>query len=112
MSRPIILTAVTPLAEEVFFRGFFQSSLQESVGVTISVFVTSIAFILNHVRWAKTFKEFVFLTSSALLLSIIFGFTKNIIGSFIAHSMNNSLAAVPVIRCLLNKLHNGKDNVL
>lgn len=111
MLKPIIFTTVTPLAEEVFFRGFFQRSFQESVGITISVFVTSIAFMLSHGYWAKAFKELLFLTFSALVLSSIAGLTSNVIGPIIAHSMNNSPAAVPIIRYLIaSKLHIEKGN--
>lgn len=113
MLKPIIFTTIMPIAEEVFFRGFFQRSFQESTGIIMSVFVTSVAFMLSHGYWAKTCEEVVFLTLSAFALSGIVGLTGNITGSIIAHSMNNSLGAVPIIRYLIaSRLHGKKTTKL
>jgi membrane protease YdiL (CAAX protease family) len=103
MLRPLVFTFVTPFAEEAFFRGFFQRSLQQFAGVGISIAVTSGAFVLTHRYWRKTAKDALFLVFSAFMLSIIAALTGNIIGSIIAHSMNNSPAAFPIFRYIAHR---------
>jgi membrane protease YdiL (CAAX protease family) len=82
-----VLLVVPPIAEELFFRGFFLSGLRRGTNRWVAIVVTAIAFAIFHLEPAK------YLTTG--LLGIWLGYlvvsTGSLYPAILAHLINNSL---------------------
>ena len=83
----IVIGALGPLAEEVFFRGFMLAALVGSLGAFRGVMVGSAIFAISHGVIAMMVPVFV----SGLLLSWLYLRTRSIWAPFTAHAAQNFL---------------------
>jgi membrane protease YdiL (CAAX protease family) len=84
----IFVVAVTPaICEEIFFRGYFQRTLERTIGVK-SFVVTGILFGLFHMQPLSL----VTLSILGILFSFFYFRSKSIFPSFAAHFTNNFIA--------------------
>ena len=79
---------VQPIFEEFLFRGLLFKGLQEKLGGTLTVFATSILFVLPHIQY-----DFVILSLVLFPNALILGFarlkTGNLTIPIILHCANN-----------------------
>jgi membrane protease YdiL (CAAX protease family) len=82
---------LAPLMEELFFRGFLYPALSRSLGVALSLLITSLAFALLHAAqlahaWAPLFLIFIV----GLTLTYTRARTRSVASSFLIHAGYNS----------------------
>ncbi len=86
MWKFFVLCVVPAVCEEIFFRGFFQTSLTARMGVAKAIVITAIVFAVMHGNF-----QYVHLY---VLLGLIFGWVYAVTGSLwapiICHVFNNS----------------------
>lgn len=82
---------LAPLMEELFFRGFLYPALSRSIGVTLSLLITALAFALLHAAqlahaWAPLFLIFVV----GFVLTYTRARARSVASSFLIHAGYNS----------------------
>jgi uncharacterized protein len=82
---------LAPLMEELFFRGFLYPALSRTLGVVLSLLITSLAFALLHAAqlahaWAPLFLIFIV----GLTLTYTRARTRSVASSFLIHAGYNS----------------------
>ncbi|MBR0271473.1 MAG: CPBP family intramembrane metalloprotease [Methanobrevibacter sp.] len=80
---------ISPICEELLFRGVFLNRLNLFVPVSFSIIITSILFGALH-SYGSIISAFVF----AVCMCIIYIKTKNILTCILAHFLNNLLAEI------------------
>lgn len=90
----LVICAVAPFCEEVFFRGLIQNKLESKYGSGIAIMLTSILFALAH---SASFEPHLYLLLG-LLFSWIFSVTRTIRTTIICHAVNNAWVFVNQIR--------------
>jgi membrane protease YdiL (CAAX protease family) len=94
----VVVTVVAPLAEEVFFRGYFFTALRNWRGVWPAAAITGVTFGAIHVfNYLDRFDTFaavalVGLAVFGFMLCIVYWRTGSLYPCFVAHALNNSLA--------------------
>lgn len=89
----ILLVAIQPIAEEIFFRGFLLKKFESFAGTTMAILLTSVLFGLAHGSYNEL---------APLLLPMIMGVflgyaaikTKNLFASIIAHFCYNVIILI------------------
>jgi membrane protease YdiL (CAAX protease family) len=84
----ILLVAIQPVAEEIFFRGFLLEKIESFAGGNIAILLTSVLFGLAHAAYNKITPILL-----PIIMGIILGYvvvkTKNLYSSIIAHVCYN-----------------------
>ena len=88
LSNIVVIGAIGPLAEEVFFRGFLLAALVQGLGLAKGVLLGSAIFALSHPVLGVMLPVFV----SGLLLSWLYLKTQSIWPPFTAHAAQNLIA--------------------
>lgn len=84
----IALVIITPIVEEIIFRGFLYRSLKSTTTKIIAVLITSLVFGLAHMQWNVAVDTFVL----SLFLIWVYESTGSLVSSIILHSVKNCLA--------------------
>ena len=80
---------ISPISEELLFRGVFLNRLKLVVPTTFAILITSILFGLLH-DYSNIISAIIF----AICMCIIYLKTQNIFTCILAHTINNSLAQI------------------
>ena len=84
----LLLVAIQPIAEEIFFRGFLLEKFESSAGAPIAILTTSVLFGLAHMSYGKIYPVIL-----PIVFGIILGYvvikTKNLYSAIIAHIIFN-----------------------
>ena len=93
---PVIV--LTPLAEEVFFRGFIYGLLRKDIGRFWGLIVQSLIFSLIHfdIFFSDFLYPFLFRFFLGIVLGILFEITKSIYPAVICHGFVNFFAYIPI----------------
>lgn len=100
LSSVFLSIFLSPIAEEILFRGFILNKFSENKSFAVSNLLTSLLFVLIHLPhwiWANGFQGWIITTSvSIFILSLFLGYlvkvTNSLYPSIIAHILNNFLA--------------------
>lgn len=95
----IVASLMSPIAEELFFRGWLWTTLREHWGAYTTALVTSGLWLIMHLENGA----FVFLFPVAIVLSLARSFGDSVQASIIVHSLYNVAAAGTPIIYLLGK---------
>jgi uncharacterized protein len=106
ISRMIAAIFVAPFVEEVVFRGIILKEMSIVWGYTISNIVTSLLFVGAHLPYWITSgvhpHQLLIMSSSVFLFSLfsgrLFSFSNSIWPSIVAHSLNNTMANLLIIK--------------
>jgi len=94
----ILVTVVAPLAEELFFRGYFFTALRNWKGVWVAAALTGVTFGGVHVfNYVKDFNAVAAIAVAGLMvfgaaLSLLDWRTGSLYPCFVVHALNNSLS--------------------
>ena len=84
----LILVAVQPIAEEIFFRGFLYDKIRSYKGDALAITLTAILFGLAHISYNKPY-----VVLSTIAIGFVLGYavfkTKNLYSSIFAHTLYN-----------------------
>ncbi|GAF86829.1 unnamed protein product, partial [marine sediment metagenome] len=84
----LIILAVQPMAEEIFFRGFLFDKIKSFGGDYIAIVLTAVLFGLAHMSYSKPY-----LVVSIIMMGVVLGCivvkTKNLYSAIIAHTTFN-----------------------
>ena len=80
---------ISPISEELLFRGVFLNRLKSVVPTTFAIIITSILFGLLH-DYSNIISAIIF----AICMCIIYIKTQNIFTCILAHALNNLLAQI------------------
>ena len=83
---------ISPISEELIFRGVFLNRLQLIIPPLFAVLLSSLIFASLH-GFGSIFSAFVF----GICLSILYLKTDNIIAAMLAHFLNNLIAEIIVV---------------
>lgn len=97
----LLSVTVTPLAEELFFRGFLYNSLRRKSGVYWALLVQAVIFALMH---SYTPGRMVAVAFLGLALGAVYEWRKTLVSPVIIHASINLFAAVATILVLLVQL--------
>lgn len=90
---------LVPLAEELLFRGYFQSYLRDKMGAIAAIVLTSIFFALFHVTSSQSWSNFE-IVSALFVLSLFLGFLyerqRSLWASYALHSCFNAISAIMI----------------
>jgi membrane protease YdiL (CAAX protease family) len=89
---------ITPIVEELWFRGFFLRSVGKRNGAPIAVVVTSIAFGALHFQFGGIGDLWIvgLLTVYGVILAALTVHTRRLGAAIICHAVNNTLAVLTV----------------
>ncbi len=90
----IYIVAVTPIIEEIFFRGVIFPTLREVMGIKIGLVLQAVIFAIIHGEINAWFPIFV----SGLVLAYVYYRTRSILPSIIIHSFQNIYVFVISLR--------------
>ena len=94
----ILVTVVAPLAEELFFRGYFFTALRNWKGVGVAAAITGATFGAIHIPgYVEKFNAVAAIAIAGLMvfgaaLCLLYWHTGSLLPCFAAHSLNNSAA--------------------
>lgn len=94
----LLVTVVAPLAEEVFFRGYFFTALRNWKGVPVAAAITGVTFGGIHVfNYVNDFNAVAAIAIAGLMvfgaaLCLLYWRTGSLYPCFAVHALNNSLA--------------------
>ena len=91
----LVLVAVMPIAEEIFFRGFLLDKIEGYAGSTVAIFATAVLFGIAHLSYGKIYPVFLIILMGILLAYIVVR-TKNLYASIVAHITFNVFVIVLV----------------
>ena len=84
----LIILAVQPMAEEIFFRGFLFDKISSFGGGYIAIVLTAVLFGLAHMSYSKPY-----LVVSIIMMGVVLGCivvkTKNLYSAIVAHTTFN-----------------------
>jgi hypothetical protein len=86
----MLLVAVAPLAEEIFFRGFLYQAFRNSYGVLPGALLSAVIFGAIHFEFFKLVQ----LAILGVILALLFEKTQSLWPPIMLHALNNSLAYV------------------
>jgi membrane protease YdiL (CAAX protease family) len=89
---------IAPVAEELFFRGFFYTALRQRFGIAAAATISSLGFAVGHID-ALGVVAASFIMGIALALA--YEYTRSLWVAIAIHAFNNSLATVMVYLLLL-----------
>ena len=82
----IYIVIISPIIEEIFFRGVIFSTLREVMGIRIGLVLQAVLFAVIHGEINVLFPQFV----SGLVLAYVYYRTRSIFPSIIIHSLQNT----------------------
>ncbi len=82
----LVQIILSPVAEEIFFRGFIQSNLVNKTGQVSALIITSTLFTLLHNQ-----NQFIAIFISSAVFGFVFLRTKNLLYPILLHSFTNLL---------------------
>jgi membrane protease YdiL (CAAX protease family) len=89
----LLLVAIQPIAEEIFFRGFLLEKFESLAGAPMAILTTSILFGLAHMSYGKIYPVVL-----PIVFGIILGYvvikTKNLYSAILAHVIFNVIVIV------------------
>jgi len=88
--RLLLLCVITPICEEILFRGLMQDAIAERIGEVRAVLLTAVFFALMH---SPSFHPFLYLLLG-LALSWVYAVTRSLRIAIICHAANNALVLV------------------
>lgn len=98
----LLVAFLTPLFEEVLFRGFFLKHLEKKIPPKIAIIVVGLVFAILHIDWVAVFQRFswdlifshivVDIFIFALALGSLVKITGSIWASVLLHILKNSVA--------------------
>lgn len=84
----VLLVGTTPIAEEIFFRGFLLQKIESFFGEKYAIFFTALLFGMIHITYLKIFPVII-----SLFIGLVLGYmvikTKNLFSAIIAHITYN-----------------------
>jgi len=86
-SSPAILfliVAITPIAEEIFFRGFLMEKIESFAGKNFAIVGSAVLFGIAHMGYGKIYPVLMPIVMGLLLGYVVYK-TKNLLASIIAH---------------------------
>jgi membrane protease YdiL (CAAX protease family) len=86
----VLLIAIAPVAEEVFFRGFLYQAFRNSYGVWPGAILSGLVFGVIHFEFFKLVQ----LAALGVILALLFEKTRSLWPSIMLHAINNALAFV------------------
>jgi uncharacterized protein len=90
LATGMLLIAVAPLAEEIFFRGFLYQAFRNSFGVLPGALLSAVIFGAIHFEFFKLVQ----LAILGVILALLFEKTRSLWSPIILHALNNTLAFV------------------
>ncbi len=94
----LLVTVVAPLAEELFFRGYFFTALRNWKGVRVAAAITGVTFGAIHIfNYVDDFNAIAAIAIAGLMvfgaaLCLLYWRTGSLYPCFAVHALNNSLA--------------------
>jgi len=94
----LLVTVVAPLAEEIFFRGYFFTALRNWKGVGVAAAITGVTFGAIHIfNYVDDFNAVAAIALVGLMvfgaaLCLLYWHTGSLYPCFAVHALNNSLA--------------------
>ncbi len=86
----VLLIAVAPVVEEIFFRGFLYQSLRNSLGVWPGAVLSGLIFGAIHFEFFKLVQ----LAILGVILALLFERTRSLWPPIMLHALNNTLAYI------------------
>ena len=86
----LLLIAVAPVAEEIFFRGFLYQAFRNSFGVWPGALLSGVFFGVIHLEFFKVVQ----LAILGVILALLFEKTRSLWPPIILHAINNTLAFI------------------
>ncbi len=86
----VSLIVITPIVEELIFRGILFRGLRKDLPFWSSAIITSLAFALAHAQWNVAIDTF----ALSLALCYLVEKSESIIPSILLHAIKNSLAFI------------------
>ncbi|HZO60878.1 MAG TPA: type II CAAX endopeptidase family protein [Solirubrobacterales bacterium] len=86
----VLLIAIAPIAEEVFFRGFLYQSFRNSFGVWPGAILSGLVFGVIHLEFFKLVQ----LAILGVILALLFEKTRSLWPPIMLHAINNTLAFI------------------
>lgn len=90
----VVVAAIAPFSEEVFFRGFLYSAFKKSWGVNAGLFLSSLLFALVHME----LYSFIPLMIIGWILAYIFEKTKSLVPAIFLHGVYNLILILILLR--------------
>ena len=87
----IILLAIQPTTEEIFFRGFLLDKIRSFGGDYVGIVLTGILFGLAHMSYGKIYPV-IFITLMGFVLAFIVIKTKSLYSAILAHTAFNLIS--------------------
>ncbi len=87
----LILLALQPFTEEIFFRGFLLEKIEYLYDKKIAIFVTAILFGFAHLTYDKVYPVILIIIIGIILAYLVYE-TKNIYASIVAHTTFNLIS--------------------
>jgi membrane protease YdiL (CAAX protease family) len=94
----LLVTVAAPIAEELFFRGYFFTALRNWKGAWVAAAITGVTFGAIHIpNYVDHFNAFAAIAVAGLMvfgaaLCLLYWVTGSLYPCFAAHALNNSLA--------------------
>jgi membrane protease YdiL (CAAX protease family) len=82
---------LAPVAEELFFRGFFYTALRQRFGIAAAAAISSLAFAVGHIDALGVVAASLIM---GVVLALAYEYTRSLWVAIAIHSFNNSLATV------------------
>lgn len=89
-----LLVVITPIGEEVFFRGLVYGGLRARWGVVAAAITSAVFFSAVHVQVVHALPIFVL----AIILALLYERTGSLLPAIVAHGINNVVAVLAVWR--------------
>lgn len=86
----IVFAIITPLKEELFFRGFLFNGLKKRYSLLTSILATSVFFGISHLNPIQMITGILF----GIIASLLYHYTSNFVMPFLLHTMNNIIVYI------------------
>jgi uncharacterized protein len=98
---------LSPVCEEVFFRGFLYNALKTRTSVVLATLIQGALFgILHYPDLLNAFAIFLL----GIALSIVYEKRKSLISVILVHAMKNAIVLIPVLIVALQNIHSPATN--
>jgi membrane protease YdiL (CAAX protease family) len=89
----LLVAGITPIVEELVFRGVLLQSFRGKVSFWFSAVLTSLAFTLMHEEW----KDMPFLFLFAMVAALLVRRSGGLLAPIVLHSVNNAIAVYVLV---------------
>jgi membrane protease YdiL (CAAX protease family) len=91
-----------PVAEELFFRGFFYTALRQRLGISAAVAISSLVFAFGHIdTLGVVAASFVI----GIALALAYEYTRSLWVAIAIHALNNTLATILLYLLLVGQAY-------